>query len=168
LDGYTDSQHQSGRFAWASNNRLRNLPAWLDFKQVAPPDTKVSLLVALGLLVVCMVNTIGLMLAKFLRRSGEIGVRRALGASRVQIGVQFTVEAAVLGFAGGLLGLAMTWIGMLAMRAVLPEDIAALARMDGSLLSLTLCMAVLATIVAGLYPTLRATWVRPALQLKSN
>ena len=108
------------------------------------------------------------MLAKFMRRSGEIGVRRALGASRLQIGVQFTVEAAVLGFTGGLLGLAMTWIGMLAMRAVLPEDIAALARMDGSLLSLTLCMAVLATIVAGLYPTLRATWVRPALQLKSN
>jgi len=168
LDGYTDGQRQAGRFSWASNNRLRDLPAWLDFKQVAPPDTKVSLLVALGLLVVCMVNTIGLMLAKFMRRSGEIGVRRALGASRLQIGVQFTVEAAVMGFTGGLLGLAMTWIGMAAMRAVLPEDIAALARMDGSLLLLTLCMAVLATVVAGLYPTLRATWVRPALQLKSN
>jgi putative ABC transport system permease protein len=168
LDGYTDSQRQAGRFSWVSNNRLRNLPQWLDFNQVAPPDTKVSLLVALGLLVVCMVNTIGLMLAKFLRRSGEIGVRRALGASRLQIGVQFTVEAAVLGLTGGVLGLVLTWAGMQAMRAVLPKEIAALATMDGPLLSLTLCMAVLATVVAGLYPTLRATWVRPALQLKSN
>ncbi|WP_251274358.1 ABC transporter permease, partial [Enterobacter hormaechei] len=37
---------------------------------------------ALGFLGVCLVNTVGLLLAKFLRRSGEIGVRRALGASR--------------------------------------------------------------------------------------
>jgi len=31
---------------------------------------------------ICMINTMGLMVAKFLRKSGEIGLRRALGASR--------------------------------------------------------------------------------------
>ncbi|HET9834896.1 MAG TPA: ABC transporter permease, partial [Rhodanobacteraceae bacterium] len=67
------------RYSWAPNVRLRDLMDWLDHEHVVPRDTKVSLLVALGLLIVCLVNTAGLLLAKFLRRSGEIGVRRALG-----------------------------------------------------------------------------------------
>ncbi len=168
LDGYAGEQHTAGRFGWGANNRLRNLPEWMDFNRVAPPDTKVSLLVALGLLLVCMINTVGLMLAKFLRRSIEIGVRRALGASRAQIALQFTVEAGVLGLGGGLLGLLLTGLGVLAMRAVLPKDIAAMAHMDLSLLFLTLLVAVFATVLAGLYPTLRASYVRPAMQLKSS
>lgn len=49
---------------------------------------------------VCLVNTVGLLLAKFLRRSGEIGVRRALGASRGQIFLQCLVEAGAVGVVG--------------------------------------------------------------------
>jgi putative ABC transport system permease protein len=51
---------------------------------------------------------------------------------------------------------------------VLPRDIAALARVDVSLLLLTLLVAVVATMLAGLYPTFRASRVQPAWQLKSN
>jgi putative ABC transport system permease protein len=50
----------------------------------------------------------------------------------------------------------------------MPKEIAALARVDTSLLALTLAVAVLATMLAGLYPTFRASRVQPALQLKSN
>jgi putative ABC transport system permease protein len=135
---------------------------------VVPSDTKVSLLVALGLLLVCLVNTVGLLLAKFLRRSGEIGVRRALGAPRAAIYAQFLTEAGIVGLAGGVLGLLLTGAGVASVGWVLPKDIAALARLDVSLLLLTLLVAVVATMLAGLYPTFRASRVQPAWQLKSN
>ena len=168
LDGYAKDQQLAGRFGWAPNNRLRNIPDWLDSQHVVPSDTKVSLLVALGLLVVCLVNTAGLLLAKFLRRSSEIGVRRALGARRSAIYAQFLTEAGIVGAAGGVLGLLLTGVGVASVSWVLPKDIAALARIDLSLLALTLLVAVVATVLAGLYPTFRASRVQPAWQLKSN
>jgi putative ABC transport system permease protein len=51
---------------------------------------------------------------------------------------------------------------------VLPKEIATLAHVDFVLLALTLVIAVLATLLAGLYPTFRASRVQPAWQLKSN
>jgi putative ABC transport system permease protein len=168
LDGYAKDQQTAGRFGWAPNNRLRDVPAFLDHEQVVPSDTKVSLLVALGLLIVCLVNTAGLLLAKFLRRSSEIGVRRALGAPRMAIYAQFLTEAGMIGLAGGVLGLLLTGVGVASVSWVLPKDIAALARLDFSLLALTLLVAVVATTLAGLYPTFRASRVQPAWQLKSN
>ena len=168
LGNYAREQQKAGRFNWAPNIRLRDLPAWLENQQVVPPDTKVSLLVAVGLLVVCLVNTSGLLLAKFLRRSGEIGVRRALGASRFAIYAQFLTEAGMIGLAGGVLGLAFTGVGILGVGMVLPKGIAKLATLDVSLLLLTLALAVASTLVAGLYPTFRASRVQPAWQLKSN
>lgn len=168
LDGYARNQQTAGRFTWAPNNRLRDLPAFLDHEEVVPSDTKVSLLVALGLLLVCLVNTVGLLLAKFLRRSGEIGVRRALGAPRKAIYLQFLTEAGVVGLAGGVLGLLLTGVGVASVGLVLPKSISDLARLDLSLLVVTLVVAVLATLLAGLYPTFRASRVQPAWQLKSN
>jgi len=168
LDGYAHDQQRAGRFGWAPNNRLRNLPQWLDYKHVVPSDTKVALLVALGLLIACLVNTAGLLLAKFLRRSGEIGVRRALGAPRLAIYAQFLTEAGIVGLVGGVLGLLLTGMGVASVSWVLPKDIAALARVDFSLLVLTLLVAVMSTALAGLYPTYRAACVQPAWQLKSN
>ncbi|MDE2156680.1 MAG: ABC transporter permease [Xanthomonadaceae bacterium] len=168
LDGYAREQQRGGRFGWAPNGRLRDLRAWLDNQHVVPSDTRVSLLVALGLLLVCLVNTVGLLLAKFLRRSGEIGVRRALGAQRAAIYAQFLTEAGIVGLAGGVLGLLLTGAGVASVGWVLPRDIAALARVDVSLLLLTLLVAVAATMLAGLYPTFRASRVQPAWQLKSN
>jgi putative ABC transport system permease protein len=168
LDGYAREQQQAGRFNWAPNNRLRSVPDFLDYQKVVPSDTKMSLLVALGLLIVCLVNTVGLLLAKFLRRSGEIGVRRALGAPRNSIYAQFLTEAGVIGLAGGVLGLLLTGLGVAAVGLVMPKSIAVLARLDFPLLLLTLLIAVLATLLAGLYPTFRASRVQPAWQLKSN
>lgn len=168
LDDYAHEQQASGRFGWAPNNRLRDLPAWLDFQHVVPPQTKISFVVALCLLLVCMVNTVGLLLAKFLRRSGEIGVRRALGASRLAIAAQFGVEAGTIGVAGGLFGLMLTWLGVQVMRGSLPRQIAALAYIDQLLLCQTLLLAVAATVLAALYPIWRAMYVRPSLQLKED
>ena len=52
---------------------------------MVPPESRISLVVAMGFFLICLVNTIGLLLAKFMRRAAEIGVRRALGAPRREI-----------------------------------------------------------------------------------
>ena len=70
--------------------------------------------------------------------------------------------------AGGVLGLMLTGLGVASVGLVLPKSISDLARLDLSLLVITLAVAVLATLLAGLYPTFRASRVQPAWQLKSN
>lgn len=168
LDNYAREQQQIGRFTWAPNNRLRDVPAFLDYEHVVPDDAQQSLMVASGLLLVCLINTVSLLLAKFLRRSGEIGVRRALGASRRRIYAQFLTEAAAVGVGGGVLGLLLTSIGVLGVNLVLPPRLAHLAHIDPVLLLLTVLVAIIASVLAGLYPTFRAARVQPAWQLKAN
>ncbi|WP_266172143.1 ABC transporter permease [Dyella subtropica] len=168
LHAYSAEQQRAGRFHWAPNERLRNVMDWLDNRKVVPPESKISLLVAMGFLVICLVNTVGLLLAKFMRRASEIGVRRALGASRKDIYAQFLIEAAAVGLAGGLLGLLLTGVGVFGVSLVFDPRIARLATLDVSLVLLTFAVAILATVLAAFYPTWRAAQVQPAWQLKSN
>jgi putative ABC transport system permease protein len=168
LAAYASEQQHAGRFTWAPNVRLRDVTDWLDFEKVVPPESRISLVVALGFFVICLVNTIGLLLAKFMRRAPEIGVRRALGAPRREIYEQFLIEAGTVGLAGGVLGLVLTAIGMLGVGLVFDPEIARLAHLDVSLIALTLLVAIVATVLAAFYPTWRASQVQPAWQLKSN
>ncbi|HJU25622.1 MAG TPA: ABC transporter permease [Rhodanobacteraceae bacterium] len=168
LEGYSADQQRAGRFGWAPNVRLRNVMQWLEHMKVVPPESRISLLVSLGFLVICLVNTIGLLLAKFMRRAGEIGVRRALGASRREIYVQFLMEAATVGLFGGLLGLLLTALGVSGVGLLFSPQIARLAHVDLVLVAMTLAVAIAATVVAAFYPTWRAAQVQPAWHLKTN
>jgi putative ABC transport system permease protein len=168
LESYAADQQRSGRFGWEPNGRLRDVTQWLAYMQVVPPESRISLLVSLGFFVICLVNTIGLLLAKFMRRAGEIGVRRALGASRREIYTQYLIEAAAVGVAGGVLGLLLTALGVTGVGLWFPPQIARLAQLDISLVGLTLLVAILATVLAAFYPAWRAARVQPAWQLKSN
>ncbi|MEP6898904.1 MAG: ABC transporter permease [Rhodanobacter sp.] len=168
LVNYATDQQRAGRFKWAANVRLRNVMQWLDHEHVVPPESRIALLVSLGFFLICLINTIGLLLAKFLRRAGEIGVRRALGASRGEIYAQYLTEAATVGLAGGVLGLLLTAVGVSGVGLLFPPQIAKLAQLDFSLVGLTLLVAILATVLAAFYPAWRAAHVQPAWQLKSN
>ncbi len=140
----------------------------MEVERVVPRASALSLIVALSFLAICLLNVVGLMLARFMRRAPEIGVRRALGASRGAICRQFLVEAAAIGLAGGALGLLLTAVGMAGIGLVFEPQIAALAHLDTSLVVSTVVLAVATTLIAGLYPTWRAAQVQPAWQLKSN
>jgi len=165
LERYSDAQRTNGRFERATNVRLRNARELLEFMQVLPPEVRLQTTLAFGFLLVCLVNMAGLQLAKTLRRSGEIGVRRALGASRGTVFTQFLVEAGLVGALGALLGLLLSQFGLWLVRQG-PSEYAKLAQMDGGILLLTLGTGLLASLVAGLLPAWRAACVNPALQLK--
>jgi putative ABC transport system permease protein len=165
LSAYSEAQRKAGRFERPTNVRLRSVMDWLGAQKVLPADVRLQTWLAFGFLAVCVVNMVGLLLAKTLRRSGEIGVRRALGAKRSDIFQQFVVEAGLLGLAGALLGLLFAQGGLWLVRQS-PNDYARLAELDTSMLALTLGLALLASLIAGLLPAWRAALVTPALQLK--
>jgi len=164
---YSEQQKAAGRFTRPANVRLRDVRDWLDFKQVVPRDARLQTWVALGFLLVCLINTVGLLLTKFLRRSVELGVRRALGASKRSIFLQLVVEAGTIGLAGGALGLGLAWLGLWAVRQQ-PTSYAELAQLDLPMLAATFGLAIITSLCAGLLPAWRACQVAPAVQLKSH
>ncbi len=167
LQNYIALQQQAGRFSHAGQAEALDVMQWLDAKGVVPADVRLQTWLALGFLGICLLNTVGLLLAKFLRRSGEIGVRRALGASRRAIFLQCLVEAGVVGLAGGVLGLALAALGLVLVRHQ-PTDYAAYIHMDLRMLLATFVLALASSLLAGLLPAWRAMQVAPAVALKSN
>jgi putative ABC transport system permease protein len=167
LTRYSAQQHAAGRFQRAPNARLRNVVDWLSSQHVVPEDVRLQVWLAFGFLAVCLVNTVGLLLAKCLRRSPEIGVRRALGAPKRQIFAQFLVEAGTIGLAGGVLGLAFAALGVWFVRAGTTRG-AQFVHLDASMLMMTFALAIGASVVAGLLPAWKACDVSPASQLKSS
>ena len=167
LVNYSDQQRAAGRFQRPTNVRLHGLMEWLDVQRVVPGDVRLQVWLAFAFLLVCLLNTVGLLLAKFLRRSPEIGVRRALGASRRDIFAQCLVEAATVGLAGGALGLVLAWLGLWAVRQQ-PASYAELAHLDPLMLLATFVLALVASLLAGLLPAWRACQVTPAIQLKTQ
>jgi putative ABC transport system permease protein len=167
LANYSDQQRAGGRFLRPTNVRLRGLMEWLDYKRVVPNDVRMQVWLAFGFLLVCLLNTVGLLLAKFMRRSSEIGVRRALGASRRAIFAQCLVEAGTVGLAGGILGLGLAELGLWAVRQQ-PTGFSELIHLDLAMLATTFAIAIVASVLAGLLPAWHACQVTPAIQLKSQ
>ena len=166
LRGYINEQKKIGRF-----NRddaaadLKNVIQWLTYYEVVSEDNSVLVGLSFLLLVVCLVNTIGLLLAKFLRRAPEVGVRRALGASKGQVFLQHLIEVSLLGFSGGLLGILLAQLGLWLLRSNY-GSYEMLANMDLTMLLTAPVLAISASILAGLYPAWKICRTQPSIYLK--
>jgi putative ABC transport system permease protein len=168
LDNYASDQQHAGRFTWRPATRLRDVREWLEYQQVVTTSARILVLVSFSFLFVCLLNAMGLMLAKFMGRAADIGVRRALGANRIAIFSQCLIESGVIGLAGGILGLLLTALGLAGLRALLYEGVGRLTHFSLADVSIAVALSVGATLLAGLYPTWRAAQVQPAWQLKTQ
>lgn len=165
IRNYAEQQKTMGRFA-KTETRMMNLMQWLDYNHVVPSDVKLQTWLAFGFLAICLFNTVGLLLAKFLRRSGEIGVRRALGATRGAVFAQCLTEAGALGLLGGIGGWLLTLLGLWLVR-LQHAPYADLVHLDLPMFAFTFALAVAVSVIAGTLPALRASRVAPAWQLKT-
>ena len=168
LDDYVMQQKELGRFPRPLNNRLSTPEEWMLNQEVV--DEMVSVLLSLSalFLVVCLLNTIGLLLAKVIRRQNDISLRRALGASKGELFRQYIVEAGMIGVAGGLAGIGMTWLGLRGIENVFSgyDFVIYLVTMDWQMVSLAVLLAIVSALAAALYPTWRACSVSPATTLR--
>ncbi|MFD5568008.1 ABC transporter permease [Streptomyces cadmiisoli] len=142
---------------------------------VAPPDLSKArkgvqgdvngLFLVLGLvsLVVGAIGIANVTLVTVMERTGEIGLRRALGASRRQVASQFLAESTMIGLLGGVIGAALGIVvvvcvsGVKEWTPVLDLRLALGAPVVGALVGL----------LAGLYPSLRAARMEPVDALRA-
>jgi putative ABC transport system permease protein len=171
LDNYVRGQKAGGRLPRPLNNRLMNVDEWLDFYKVVKKDNRVLIGIALLFLAVCLVNIIGLLLAKFLNGAALTGLRRALGASRKDVIRQHLTEVVLVGLAGGVLGLLFAAAGLAGIRAIYDDDLdryEQLTRIDPVVVLVTLGLSLLAGLIAGVYPAWRIGRTSPAVYLKTQ
>jgi putative ABC transport system permease protein len=180
LDNYWAEQHKSGRFQRPRNNRLTPVGQWLEDQGVIKNDNRLLVAISFAFLAVCLLNTVGILLAKFLNSAAISGLRRALGASRRQIFIQHLVEVGALATAGALLGLVFAGLGLWGVHTLYVIDQAfgsptttrggyqELTHFDTVSVMWAVALAIVSAIVAGLYPAWRIGRVPPAVYLKSQ
>ncbi len=168
LEGYIEEQKKLGRYTnEKAAAELRNVKQWMEYNEVVSNDSSILVGLSFMFLAVCMINTIGLLLAKFLRRAPEVGVRRALGASRFEIFKQHLIDVGLIGITGGIVGLAFGQLGLLGVKS-LYSSYGQLVHMDGTLIIMAIAIALTSSLIAGLYPAWLICRTNPSIYLKAQ
>jgi predicted permease len=141
-------------------------------------DTRSSLLVLLGavalVLMIACANVANLLLARASARKRELATRAALGAGRGQIIRQLLTESLLLSLTGGLLGLALGFVGVRLLLRISPGGIPRLGAhgsavtLDLNILLFTLGISILTGILFGLVPAISASRTNLAATLNES
>jgi putative ABC transport system permease protein len=121
-------------------------------------------------LVVAGVGVANIMFVVVKERTSEIGIKRAVGARRGGIVVQYMIEALLITGSGGALGIAISW-GIVRLVSTFPDDTGPLQFMGHPIFSSTVALvtvSILAAIalLAGVFPARRAAEVDPIEALR--
>lgn len=165
VNNYVREQKKLGRFQRPLHTEVTSLKDLLQELGAVPPAIKSMSIVSVLFLVVCSLNLVGLLLGKFLARIPEVSVRRALGASRMQVFMQHVVECEVVGLAGGAIGLGLTVLTLKLMAKAIPNG-SDFIRLEPEMIAVSIFLSLVAGLLAGIYPSWRVCSVAPAMQLK--
>jgi putative ABC transport system permease protein len=149
-------------------------------KSALAAQTALVFIAAISLLV-GGVGIMNIMLASVTERTREIGIRRALGATRRHVVWQFLVETGVLSSIGGLMGvlfgvgasLFLKWVvprlaGAPLIGDLIPPDISLPTYITGWSIVVAFAVATLTGLVFGLYPAIRAAKQDPIVALRHD
>lgn len=167
LQNYVAQQAALAGFGKKPRSALTSVADWLRQNDVVPDSARLNVWLAGSFLLLCMVNVAGLLSARFLRRSGEVGMRRALGAPRRAVFLQHVLESGLVCLVGGVLACPLTLLGLWILRQQ-RDGFSGLAHLDpamfGALFALTMAVGAL----VGLLPAWRVSTIEPGLQVKSE
>lgn len=167
LDNYVRGEKEIGRFERPLNTFISNVMDWMDVMNVVRDDNRVLLRLSFLFLLVCVLNTVGLLMAKFMGKGGEVALRRAMGASRRAVFQQNLVEVGLIGVLGGLAGTGLAWLGLRAVEN-LYRGYQHLVHLDTTLLLTAIAVATASAVLAGMYPVWRVSRLAPAGLLKTQ
>ena len=167
LDAYVNDQKKLGRFERPLNNNIYDVMEWMEYHEVVANDSKVLVGLSFLFLIVCLLSTIALTLTKFVGKKAETSLRRALGASRKIIFKQQLIEVGVIGLTGGLIGILLIMLGLQGIE-YLYHSPGGLVRLDWLMIFTAIGVAIVSSMIAGLYPAWRVCRIPPATQLKTQ
>jgi putative ABC transport system permease protein len=166
LDHYAQQQTALAGFGKNPQAHLWSVPEWLTLQNVVPDNVRLNVWLSVSFMLLCMVNVAGLLAAKFMRRGGEVGIRRALGATRRTIMLQHLIEAGMVCTLGGVLAWPLTLLGLALLR-MQDQGFTDLAHLDEAMFGALFGMALLVGVLVGLLPSWRVSLVQPGLQIKT-
>jgi predicted permease len=158
----SDGERSSVRVTSASRG-ADSLLLYLGQSNPSAPPPVPLLVIAFGLLLlVGCVNLSNLLLARAFSRQQEIGIRRAMGASRLRLIRQLLTETTLLGLLGGAAGALVAYWGKNLLWAYLPGSDRLAAdlidfRINSTVLVFTACLSVMTGILFGIVPALRVS-----------
>ena len=132
------------------------------FRSVAGTIAGVGLFITGLSLFVGGIGIMNIMFVSVAERTREIGIRKAIGAKRRTILLQFLIEAAAICLLGGLIALAIAWPMTLLMRQVMP------ATLSLFVVSVALLVSLLTGVVSGFLPAWRAARMNPVDALRAE
>lgn len=168
VNNWVRDQKKLGRFQRPLHTEVTTMPETVEAFGLMPQGIKSMSIVSILFLVVCSLNLVGLLLAKFLARVPEVSVRRALGASKLQVFWQHVVECELVGILGGAIGLALS-LGVLKLLTKMINQgngPGMEIRLDSEMVLVSIFLSLVAGLLAGFYPSWRVCSVAPAMQLK--
>lgn len=133
---------------------------------VVPAPVRMYALLGVAFLILCTINASGMQLSRVLRTSQQIGIRRALGARRSEIVVQYVCDALLVSCIGGVLGTGLTFVGLYTVRQLPDVYYADLAHMDGVMFILMAALVVACGTLVGLIPAWLASRIDPVRLIK--
>lgn len=142
--------------------RLLDVQQLLAKAGVVPSSVRVYAWLGLAFLALCLLNAAGMQLSRVLRTASQVGIRRALGASRAQIVGQHLCDGLLIGSIGGTLGAGLTFAALAAVRRLPDVYYADLARMDGTMLLAMLGLVLANGALVGVVPAWLASRIDPA------
>lgn len=110
------------------------------------------------------IGIMNIMLVSVTERTREIGIRKAIGANRSAIMLQFLIEAMMLSLMGCFLGIVLSWTVLQVISAINSADM--IYTMSGGVVGIAIAFSVLIGIVFGLYPANKAAKKKPVDALR--
>jgi putative ABC transport system permease protein len=108
------------------------------------------------------IGIMNIMFVSVAERTREIGIRKAIGAKRRTILIQFLIEAASICMIGGVIALAIAWPMTLLMGKIMP------AVLSVTVVSIALVVALVTGVLAGFFPAWRAARMNPVDALRNE
>jgi putative ABC transport system permease protein len=132
------------------------------FHKVAGTIGAVGLFITGLSLFVGGIGIMNIMFVSVAERTREIGVRKAIGAKRRTILLQFLIEAACICLIGGIIALGIAWVATLALQKIMP------AQMSPMIVAVSLLVSLLTGVLSGFFPAWRAARMNPVDALRNE